>query len=138
MHSKPCPEAGPLPLMPARQVEVLGQQAGLLQRQLAGMQARAGELEAAVAQQSCMQAAAKTTADELLARKTAAAKQLRQAERGQARLAQAAAAGQLQVAKLRVQLKAAEAASAGGGAGGGGKHLHKQLQRAEAEAGERR
>lgn len=113
---------------------MLGQQAGLLQRQLAAMQARGSDLEAAVAQQSSEQAVAKSAADELLGRKTAAAKELRQAERGQARLAQAAAAGQLRAAKLRVQLKAAEAAAAGSGAASMGQ----QLRRTAAEAGKRR
>ena len=107
---------------------MLGRQSGLLSRQLAAMQSQAGELEAAVAQHSSEQAAAKAAADELLQRKAAAAKALRQAEKGQAKLDQAAAAAKLQAAKLRVQLKAAEAAAAGGdGAAGKGQKAGDQL-----------
>ncbi|PRW44928.1 nuclear condensin complex subunit isoform A [Chlorella sorokiniana] len=84
-----------------RKVQVLGQQAGLLARQLAAMEGKASELEASVAQQSSEQAAAKAAADDLLQRKAAAAKALRQAEKGQTKLAKAAAAAQLQAAKLR-------------------------------------
>lgn len=116
-------------------MEVLGQQQGLLRRQLAAMQRQVGGLEADVADHSEQQATAKSAADELLASKTAATKALRVEEKGQARLAQAAAAAATKQAKLRVQLKAAEAVTTGGAAGGSGQQVQwHQLEQAERDA----
>lgn len=124
-------------LPPNAQVEVLGQQAALLQLQLASGQQAAGELQGAVAAAAEEQAAAKSAADGLLGRKTAAGKEAKQAERGRVRLAQAAAESRLQAARLKVQLKAAEAAAAGGG-GKARAGLQGKLSKAEEEAAEHR
>lgn len=114
---------------------MLTQHAVLLERQLSSQHSEVSATQRRLKDLTAEQASAKQAADALLESKTAAAGQVRAADKGHARLAKLAAAAQLQAAKLEVQLKVAEAAAAAGaGAGGKGQSLERRARQAELEA----
>jgi uncharacterized protein YcbX len=113
-----------------RRALVLRQHASLLEHQLAMLHCQADELEGRVAQHAADQAAAKQAADDLLSRKLAASKEVEAAGKEEARLAKAAVAAQLQITRIRVQLRAAQASVKAASS----RQLQKKLLLAEQEA----
>jgi chromosome segregation ATPase len=111
---------------------VLGQQASLLERQLAQEERGVEEARARVEGSMAEQAEAKAAADDLLASKAVAQAEHRAAQEEAARLAQSSEKAQLLAAKLRVQLKAAQSCSSTKTL----QRLQEQLRGAEGEAGQ--